>query len=69
MAVQLVMRVTRDGDDRLSGTIRMAEGGEACEFSGTLELMRVFEELVPASSADERATGGPPPRSQGHSRP
>jgi hypothetical protein len=47
MAVQLVMVVTRGEGKRLSGTVRLAGGGDARAFSGTLELMRVFEDLVP----------------------
>jgi hypothetical protein len=45
--VELVMRVSRDDDNRLGGTVRSADAQEALSFSGTLELMRVFEELVP----------------------
>jgi hypothetical protein len=41
------MRVSRDDDNRLSGTVGSAYAQEALSFSGTLELMRVFEELVP----------------------
>ena len=47
IAIELVMLVTRGEDDRLSGTVRLAEGGADREFSGMLELMRVFEDLVP----------------------
>lgn len=54
MAVELIMSITRSADDRLSGSVGLAGGGEAREFSGILELMRVFEELVPiAPGADE----------------
>lgn len=49
MAVQLEMLVARGLDNRLSGTVRVSDGGEAREFSGTLELMRVFEDLVPVT--------------------
>jgi hypothetical protein len=41
------MRASRDDDNRLSGTVRCARAQEALSFSGPLELMRVFEELVP----------------------
>ena len=41
------MRVSRDDENRLSGTVGSAHAHEALSFSGTLELMRVFEELVP----------------------
>lgn len=47
MAVQLVMLVTRSEDNHLSGTVRTADGAGGGEFSGMLELMRVFEDLVP----------------------
>ena len=64
IAVELVMLVKRGEDDRLSGTVRLAEGGADREFSGTLELMRVFEDLVPPArepvdSARERIDGSP----------
>lgn len=49
MAVDLLLQVTRGADERLSGTVRAIGGSEAHDFSGTLELMKVFEELVPAS--------------------
>ncbi len=55
MAVELVMQVSRGEDDRLSGTVSLAHGADARDFSGTLELMRVFEELVPTDPGrDER---------------
>ena len=41
------MSVTRDGDDRLSGSVGLAGQELTREFSGTLELLRTFEELVP----------------------
>ena len=47
--VDLRLQVTRDEDERLSGTVTGA--GEVRTFSGVLELMRVFEDLVPAASA------------------
>lgn len=59
MAVELVMQVSRGEDDRLSGTVRLAEGADPRGFSGTLELMRVFEELVPIDGAGK---AGLPPR-------
>jgi hypothetical protein len=51
--LELVMQVSRSAEDRLSGTVRLREGSELHHFSGTLELMRVFEDLVPL--APERA--------------
>jgi len=64
MTVDLVMRVARDGRERLIGTLRLARGTEDRGFSGTLELMRALEELVPA---DEPA-GGPRRRERPHIR-
>jgi hypothetical protein len=52
LPVQLVMLVCRSDDSRLSGTVRSADG-DAREFSGTLELMRVFEDLVPVDPTVE----------------
>lgn len=46
--VILVMSVTRGKDDRLSGSVGLAGQELMREFSGTLELLRAFEELVPA---------------------
>jgi hypothetical protein len=65
MTVDLVMRVARDGRERLIGTLRLARGTEDRGFSGTLELMRALEELVPADEpaggpAASRATTYPP---------
>jgi hypothetical protein len=57
--VELVMRVSRGEDNRLTGTVRTTRDAGAREFSGTLELQRVFEELVPI----ERA--GPQPEASG----
>jgi hypothetical protein len=45
--LELVMQVSRSAEDRLNGTVRLREGSELHHFSGTLELMRVFEDLVP----------------------
>jgi hypothetical protein len=45
--LELIMQVSRGADDRLSGTMRLREGSELHHFSGTLELMRVFEDLIP----------------------
>jgi hypothetical protein len=48
VAVEILLRVTRGADDRLDGSARISGGTEVREFSGMLELMRVFEELIPA---------------------
>jgi hypothetical protein len=44
--VELVLQVSRGEDDRLSGSVRVGGAEDTYEFSGTLELMRVFEELI-----------------------
>jgi hypothetical protein len=46
--VELVMQVWRGDGDRLSGSVRLYGDPESRPFSGTLELMRVFEDLVPS---------------------
>lgn len=61
MTVELIMQVSRSEDNRLSGTVRSGKAAEAHGFSGTLELMRVFEELVPVdpgAGAVTRAASG-----------
>ena len=67
--MELVMRVSRGEDNRLTGTVRTTRAAGVREFSGTLELMRVFEELVPieragrepeASGADDQLHGATP---------
>jgi hypothetical protein len=47
MPVALRIHVSRGEDNRLSGTVSTTDEAEVRSFSGTLELMRVFEELVP----------------------
>ncbi len=47
--VDLWLQVSRSADNRLSGTVRRDGAGDVRDFSGTLELMRVFEELVPVA--------------------
>jgi hypothetical protein len=62
VAVEILLRVRRGAGDRLDGSACISGGSEVREFSGMLELMRVFEELIPAH--DERAdapVGDPPP--------
>lgn len=58
MPVELVMRVSRGEDNRLTGTVRTTGGADVREFSGMLELMRVFEDLVPMDCARPNAAGG-----------
>jgi hypothetical protein len=47
MGSELVMRVSRDAHNRLSGTVSPSSAGEDLPFSGTLELLRILEDLVP----------------------
>ena len=58
--VELVMHISRGEDDRLTGSVRSARDPEVREFSGMLELMRVFEDLVPVDPSGQRphAPGG-----------
>ncbi len=55
MEVELVMQISRAQDDRLSGTVRRTPSPDPRPFSGTLELMRVLEDLVPTDGAREGA--------------
>ena len=59
MIVALRLNVIRGEDGRLSGTVSARDDAEIHSFSGTLELMRVFEELVPAppGEADTSPSG------------
>jgi hypothetical protein len=52
--VDLLLHITRGEDNRLSGTVWTVGGAEAHHFSGTLELMRVFEDLVPIARETNR---------------
>jgi hypothetical protein len=53
------MHVSRGDDNRLTGTVRTARDPAAREFSGMLELMRVFEDLVPIEAGEQpHAAGG-----------
>ena len=60
VTVDLLMKVSRGEDNRLSGTISLAHGPDARAFSGMLELIRAFEELVPVSEVamDRSGTDG-----------
>jgi hypothetical protein len=55
--VELVMHVSRGDDNRLTGSVRPAQDTEAREFSGMLELMRVFEDLVPVDRSGQLPHG------------
>jgi len=54
--VNLLLQVSRSAATRLSGTVQMTDGSDARAFSGTLELLRVFEELVPATTEEHTHT-------------
>jgi hypothetical protein len=60
VTIELIMQVARSAENRLSGTVRSAKDSEPHHFSGTLELMRVFEDLVPfvAEAGLPVSTGG-----------
>jgi hypothetical protein len=47
VTIELILQVSRSAENRLSGSVRSAKDSELHHFSGTLELMRVFEDLVP----------------------
>jgi hypothetical protein len=47
VTTELILNVSRSAENRLSGTVRTGRDSELRHFSGTLELMRVFEDLVP----------------------
>ena len=55
--VELVMHVSRGDDNRLTGSVRSARDPEAREFSGMLDLMRVFEDLVPLDHSGHQPPG------------
>lgn len=59
MTVELVMQVARSGDNRLSGTVSLMPDADPRGFSGTLELMRVLEDLVPCDGGAEPARPRP----------
>ena len=66
VGMEIVLRVTRGVGDRLAGSARLSGGDDVREFSGMLELMRVFEELIPTRGqptdpeAGDRSPDGPP---------
>ncbi len=43
------MQVSRDSENRLSGTVSSAVAQEPHGFSGILELLKVLEDLVPGA--------------------
>jgi hypothetical protein len=50
MAVDLHIHIARGADNRLNGTVRGVDADEIRRFSGTLELLRVFEDLLAADA-------------------
>ena len=53
MTIRLLMQVKRDTDGRLGGQVTPAGSDTMHGFSGTLELLKVLEELVlPDSEVD-----------------
>ena len=52
--MRLVMQLERDTDGRLCGQITREGAVNSLGFSGTLEMLKVLEELVPAG--DGRGT-------------
>ena len=59
VTIELILQVSRSVENRLSGTVRSCKDAEPHHFSGTLELMRVFEDLVPVVA--ELPEGSKPP--------
>jgi hypothetical protein len=60
VGLDLHIHLDRDEDDRLNGTVRVLDAGEVRSFSGTLELLRVFEDLLStdaASAVTDRSSG------------
>ncbi|MDF2976302.1 MAG: hypothetical protein K0S40_1030 [Actinomycetospora sp.] len=53
--MHLTVDLLRAPDGRLEGTV-ITEFGEQA-FSGTLDLLRILEDLQPERSADERRPG------------
>jgi hypothetical protein len=59
VTVDLLLQVTRGEDNRLSGSVHRTDDASVRTFSGTLELMRVFEELVPVVAAPGSSASQP----------
>jgi hypothetical protein len=66
MAIDLHVHIARGDDDRLSGTVRTCGADEGRPFSGTLELLRVFEDLL---ADDTAAVVTAPPAHEHEERP
>ena len=67
MAIEILLRMTRGAGDRLDGSATVKGGSDVHHFSGMLELLRVFEDLIPplGSGAGQDASD-PAPASDPH---
>ena len=61
VAVEILLRVTRGAGDRLDGSASVIGHSDVREFSGMLELMRVFEDLIPVDERGARVAAREPP--------
>jgi hypothetical protein len=61
VAVEILLRVTRGAGDRLDGSACISGATDVREFSGMLELMRVFEDLIPTQPSTAARIADPPP--------
>jgi hypothetical protein len=66
VAIEILLRVTRDAGDRLHGSATVADGSEVHEFSGMLELMRVFDVVIPSDRHDPSPPRPPRARAAGN---
>ena len=57
MTVRLLMQVSRDNDGRLGGQVIPVGSDEMHGFSGTLELLKVLEDLVLPDGDDDGPEG------------
>jgi hypothetical protein len=69
VVVEILLRVRRGAGDRLDGSACISGGTDVREFSGMLELMRAFEELIPARDEQAEAPVGDPPSDDPHTDP
>ena len=51
--MRLVMQLKRDTDGRLCGQITREDAANSLGFSGTLEMLKVLDDLVPAGDGRE----------------
>jgi hypothetical protein len=70
VTTELILQVSRSAENRLSGTVRSGRDSELHRFSGTLELMRVFEDLIPfVADPHESGVSGARPAQPAASQP